>query len=110
MSKPKAGKTGLQILNVDAEQPFVFLNHVAIRHAGEVIAYCAMQAIGAYALARLLADFARMRKVELEQLGEHTHGARVGFVHLRAEVEVAIEILSEFEVLRAAPGAVLDER
>jgi hypothetical protein len=95
---------------VHPDQSLIFQHHVAVGHAGEVIAHGAVQADLKEAAAGLPADLARMREIEPEHYLQHAHGAGVGSAHLWIVVEVAVKIFSQFEVLCPSLWAVLDQR
>ena len=71
---------------------------VAICHPGNVITHSAMQSLASDAFAGLLANLLWMSEVKSEDLFQNPHGASIRLIHLLAEIQILIKILSHLQV------------
>lgn len=87
----------------------MFLDGIAIGHAGDVITNGAVPADSLGAFTGLFADFVRVFQKVMEQILEQLDGPEVGFVNFGIVIEVVVEVIAQFEIELAAGGAVLDD-
>ena len=87
----------------------MFLDGVAIGHAGEVIADGAVPAVLSGAFAGLFADFLVMCEEVIEQFLKHPDGPHIRLMDHGIIVKILVEIISQFEVQFVAPVAVLNQ-
>src|SRR5208283_301462 len=92
-----------------SKNPVAFEHDVTVGHASYVIANGAVQAVPANLLAGLLANFLRMLQIKIEQILQQLLRSDVRLMNDRIAIKIFVEILAQFEIQRAARGAVLDE-
>lgn len=91
------------------DKPLALEDGVAIGHAGHVITNSPMKAACLDAFARLLTQFGRVREVELEKGFEHLGCAKVWLANHRIEIEIAKQVIAQFEIERALLRAVRNQ-